>query len=187
MTDAEMLVTKPDLEKAEKAEEVTEKEFNENWHYRCYRRCRYYRLGHRVYRRCYRRCYRYLSEELQKTLNAESKKLDKSDSEFFQGNVELVADSTVENKEVDEKEFNENWHYRCYVRCYYYSYHHRRYRRCYRKCYRYLESQKDMTDAQVFSTLKPTMEVAGNAVEVSEKEFEENKNYRCYVYCRYYY
>ena len=35
-----------------------EKEFEENRYYRCYRRCRYYRVHHRYYRRCYRRCYR---------------------------------------------------------------------------------------------------------------------------------
>ena len=181
-----MLVTKPATEVAEKAEEITEKEFNENYHYRCYRRCRYYRYGHRVYRRCYRRCYSYLNEKLQNTLNSESTKLDMSDSEFFNGNVELSSDSTVENKEVAEKEFNENQYIRCYRRCRYYRYYGRLYRRCYRRCYRYLENQKDMTDAEMFSSLKPISESAENAVEVSEKEFNENQYVRCYRRCGYY-
>jgi hypothetical protein len=140
---------KPETDVAEKEVEITQKEFEENEfqnnNYRCYRRCRYYRNhNNRYYKRCYRRCYRYLENENQ----------DLNDVEFFKGNVELAEEaskSTAEEKEVTEKEFEENRYYRCYRRCRYYRYHHRYYRRCYRRCYRthYLEgkSTEELTDA----------------------------------------
>ena len=131
---------KPATQTEEKEEEVSEKEFEENWRYRCYRRCRYYRLGHRVYRRCYRKCYRYM----------ENNKLQMSDAEFFKSSVEQAEGAVAkanEDTEITEKEFEENRYYRCYRRCRYYRYHHRYYRRCYRRCYRYLEGEKELTDA----------------------------------------
>jgi hypothetical protein len=56
--------------------EVSESEYNENWHYRCYRRCYYYTRYHHRYRRCYRRCYRYIG-----TAKVDIQAI--SDKEFF--------------------------------------------------------------------------------------------------------
>jgi hypothetical protein len=136
-----MMMTKPATETAEKEVEITEKEFQENEYQsnyiRCYRKCYYYRSHYRRYRRCYRKCYRYL----------ESEKQEKSDVEFFSGQVEAVSESKPEETDITEKEFEESKNYRCYRRCRYYRYHHRVYRRCYRKCYYLTKENEKMTDA----------------------------------------
>jgi hypothetical protein len=169
-----MLITKPTTQSEEKEVEVTEKEFEEN-RYRCYRRCRYYRYGHRVYRKCYRKCYYYL----------ESEKQEQSDVEFFSRQVESASESKPEETDITEKEFEESKNYRCYRYCKYYRYHHRVYRRCYRKCYYLTPETEKMTDAEMMTTLKPATQSEEKEVEVTEKEFEENR-YRCYRRCRYY-
>jgi len=114
--------------------EVTEKEFNENNYYRCYRRCRYYRYYGRLYRRCYRRCYSYLNFKKGQS-NENNEKM--TDSEFFQTKPKLVSEKLEDQKEVDEKEFQAN-RYRCYIRIRYYRSHGRLYRVYYKRCYRYL-------------------------------------------------
>ena len=66
---------KPATEVAEKEEEITEKEFKENWRYKCVTRWRYVRYNGRLYKKVWRICYRRL----------QSDNLDMSDTEFFKG------------------------------------------------------------------------------------------------------
>jgi len=78
--------------------------------------------------------------------------IEQSDAEFLSSKPEIVSQKADEEKEVSEKEFEENSRYRCARICVYSRGNHGRpLRLCRRRCYRTHLDAKTMSDEEFFS------------------------------------